>query len=138
MKIGPLRRIDHVGRALSLAQSGKGGAHNRRCVQAGLIVHHCRFVLIDEDIFQHHRAHFEAVFEQMDVKQEVFTKLDATMKDGALILSNTSALDIDEIASVTKRPQDIAGAHFFSPANVMKLLEVVKGKESSRSEEHTS
>ncbi|HKK30620.1 MAG TPA: 3-hydroxyacyl-CoA dehydrogenase NAD-binding domain-containing protein, partial [Alphaproteobacteria bacterium] len=73
----------------------------------------------------------EAVFEQMDVKQEVFKKLDATMKEGALILSNTSALDIDEIASVTKRPQDVAGAHFFSPANVMKLLEVVKGKQSS-------
>ncbi len=73
----------------------------------------------------------EAVFEQMDVKQEVFKKLDASMKEGALILSNTSALDIDEIASVTKRPQDVAGAHFFSPANVMKLLEVVKGKESS-------
>lgn len=73
----------------------------------------------------------EAVFEQMDVKQDIFRKLDATMKEGALILSNTSALDIDEIASVTKRPQDIAGAHFFSPANVMKLLEVVKGKKSS-------
>ncbi|MGY9056259.1 MAG: 3-hydroxyacyl-CoA dehydrogenase NAD-binding domain-containing protein [Alphaproteobacteria bacterium] len=73
----------------------------------------------------------EAVFENMDVKKEIFTQLDATMKQGALILSNTSALDIDEIASVTKRPQDIAGAHFFSPANVMKLLEVVKGSKSS-------
>jgi 3-hydroxyacyl-CoA dehydrogenase len=73
----------------------------------------------------------EAVFEQMDVKQEVFRKLDATMKDGALILSNTSALDIDQIAGVTKRPEDVAGAHFFSPANVMKLLEVVKGAKSS-------
>jgi len=73
----------------------------------------------------------EAVFEQMDVKHEVFKKLDATMKEGALILSNTSALDIDAIASVTKRPEDIAGAHFFSPANVMKLLEVVKGSKSS-------
>ncbi len=73
----------------------------------------------------------EAAFENMDVKREIFTKLDEVMKPGALLLSNTSALDIDEIASVTKRPQDVAGAHFFSPANVMKLLEVVKGKESS-------
>jgi 3-hydroxyacyl-CoA dehydrogenase len=69
----------------------------------------------------------EAVFEQMDVKKPIFAKLDAVMKPGALLLSNTSALDIDEIAAVTKRPQDVAGAHFFSPANVMKLLEVVRG-----------
>jgi 3-hydroxyacyl-CoA dehydrogenase len=69
----------------------------------------------------------EAVFEQMDVKKPIFAKLDEVMKPGALLLSNTSALDIDEIASVTKRPQDVAGAHFFSPANVMKLLEVVRG-----------
>jgi 3-hydroxyacyl-CoA dehydrogenase len=69
----------------------------------------------------------EAVFEQMDVKKPIFAKLDEIMKPGALLLSNTSALDIDEIASVTKRPQNVAGAHFFSPANVMKLLEVVRG-----------
>ncbi len=73
----------------------------------------------------------EAVFEEMNVKKEVFTKLDAIMKPGALLLSNTSALDIDEIASATKRPQDVAGSHFFSPANVMKLLEVVKGAKTS-------
>jgi 3-hydroxyacyl-CoA dehydrogenase len=73
----------------------------------------------------------EAVFEEMPVKKEIFAKLDATMKPGALILSNTSALDIDEIASVTKRPQDVAGSHFFSPANVMKLLEVVKGAKTA-------
>lgn len=73
----------------------------------------------------------EAVFEEMNVKQELFAKLDAVMKPGALILTNTSALDIDQIAAVTKRPQDIAGAHFFSPANVMKLLEVVKGAKTS-------
>ena len=73
----------------------------------------------------------EAVFEEMDVKKEVFAKLDAIMKPGALLLSNTSAIDIDAIAAVTKRPQDVAGAHFFSPANVMKLLEVVKGAKTS-------
>ena len=69
----------------------------------------------------------EAVFEQMDVKLPIFAELDAVMKPGALLLSNTSALDIDRIAAGTNRPQDVAGAHFFSPANVMKLLEVVRG-----------
>jgi 3-hydroxyacyl-CoA dehydrogenase len=69
----------------------------------------------------------EAVFEEMDVKKPIFAKLDEVMKPGALLLSNTSALDIDAIAGVTRRPQDVAGAHFFSPANVMKLLEVVRG-----------
>ena len=73
----------------------------------------------------------EAVYEEMPVKKEVFAKLDAVMKPGALLLTNSSALDIDEIASVTKRPEAVAGAHFFSPANVMKLLEVVVGAKSA-------
>ncbi len=73
----------------------------------------------------------EVVFEEIPVKQEVFRKLDAVMKPGALLLTNTSAIDIDKMADVTKRPQDVAGSHFFSPANVMKLLEVVKGSKSS-------
>jgi len=69
----------------------------------------------------------EAVFEEMGVKKQVFAELDRVMKPDALLLSNTSALDIDEIASATSRPEEVGGAHFFSPANVMKLLEVVKG-----------
>jgi 3-hydroxyacyl-CoA dehydrogenase len=73
----------------------------------------------------------EAVFEEMDVKKPIFVKLDEVMKPGALMFSNTSALDIDQIAAVTKRPQDVAGTHFFSPANVMKLFEVVRGSKSS-------
>ena len=73
----------------------------------------------------------EAVFEEMDVKKPVFAKLDEVMKPGALIFSNTSALNIDALAEMTKRPKDVAGTHFFSPANVMKLLEVVRGKASS-------
>ncbi|MGC8476810.1 MAG: 3-hydroxyacyl-CoA dehydrogenase NAD-binding domain-containing protein, partial [Acetobacteraceae bacterium] len=73
----------------------------------------------------------EAVFEEMDVKKPVFRALDQTMKSGALIFSNTSALDIDELAAVTNRPGDAAGTHFFSPANVMKLFEVVRGTKSS-------
>jgi 3-hydroxyacyl-CoA dehydrogenase len=73
----------------------------------------------------------EAVFEEMDVKKPIFAKLDEVMKPGALLFSNTSALDIDQLAEMTKRPKDVAGTHFFSPANVMKLLEVVRGKASS-------
>ncbi|WP_427965446.1 3-hydroxyacyl-CoA dehydrogenase NAD-binding domain-containing protein [Altererythrobacter sp.] len=72
----------------------------------------------------------EAVYESMDVKKEVFAKLDETVKDGAILASNTSYLNIDEIASATKRPGYVLGLHFFSPANVMKLLEVVRGKET--------
>ena len=70
----------------------------------------------------------EAVFEEMAVKKEVFRKLDAVAKPGAVLASNTSYLDIDEIASVTSRPADVLGLHFFSPAHVMKLLEVVVGE----------
>jgi len=67
----------------------------------------------------------EAVFEQMDVKKQVFEKLDKVAKPGAVLASNTSFMDIDEIASVTSRPSDVLGLHFFSPANIMKLLEIV-------------
>ena len=76
-------------------------------------------------------AVIEAVFERMPVKKEVFAKLDAIMKPGALLYSNTSALDIDEIASATKRPQAVAGTHFFVPANVMKTFEVVEGSKTA-------
>ena len=73
----------------------------------------------------------EAVFERMDVKKPVFERLDAVMKPGAFLFSNTSALDMDELAAVTKRPEHVAGTHFFSPANVMKLLEVVRPSKAS-------
>jgi 3-hydroxyacyl-CoA dehydrogenase len=73
----------------------------------------------------------EAVFENMDVKKEVFGKLDRIAKPGAILASNTSYLDIDEIAASTSRPQDVVGLHFFSPANVMKLLEVVRGAKTA-------
>ena len=69
----------------------------------------------------------EAVYENMDVKKDVFAKLDEIVKDGAILASNTSYLDIDEIATATDRPGHVVGLHFFSPANVMKLLEVVRG-----------
>jgi 3-hydroxyacyl-CoA dehydrogenase len=74
----------------------------------------------------------EAVFERMDVKQDIFRKLDAIAKPGAILASNTSTLDVNAIAAVTKRPQDVIGTHFFSPANVMRLLEVVRGAKTGK------
>jgi 3-hydroxyacyl-CoA dehydrogenase len=79
-----------------------------------------------EDAFADVDLVIEAVFERMDIKKDIFTKLDAICKPGAILATNTSGLNIDEIASVTKRPQDVIGLHFFSPANVMKLLEIVR------------
>jgi 3-hydroxyacyl-CoA dehydrogenase len=73
----------------------------------------------------------EAVFESMDLKRKVFAEMDAVAKPGALLATNTSTLDVDEIAASVKRPEDVIGLHFFSPANVMPLLEVVRGKASS-------
>ncbi len=74
----------------------------------------------------------EAVFEEMGVKEKVFNTLDEVMKPGAILASNTSTLDVDKIAAFTKRPQDVVGMHFFSPANVMKLLEVVRGEKTAK------
>ncbi|NVD98076.1 3-hydroxyacyl-CoA dehydrogenase NAD-binding domain-containing protein [Massilia sp. BJB1822] len=74
----------------------------------------------------------EAVFEDMGVKETVFRKLDEVMKPGAILASNTSTLDVDRIAAFTRRPQDVIGTHFFSPANVMKLLEIVRGKQTGK------
>jgi 3-hydroxyacyl-CoA dehydrogenase len=74
----------------------------------------------------------EAVFEEMSVKEAVFKQLDAVMKTGAILASNTSTLDVDQIAAFTTRPQDVIGTHFFSPANVMKLLEVVRGQATAK------
>jgi 3-hydroxyacyl-CoA dehydrogenase len=74
----------------------------------------------------------EAVFERMDVKKQVFVKLDQIVKSGAILASNTSYLDINEIASATSRPSDVVGLHFFSPANVMRLVEVVRGDATAK------
>lgn len=73
----------------------------------------------------------EAVFEKLDVKQTVFKKLDEVCKPGAILATNTSTLDVNKIAEVTSRPQDVIGLHFFSPANVMKLLEIVRAEKTS-------
>ena len=74
----------------------------------------------------------EAVFENMDLKKEVFTKLDAIVKEGAILATNSSALDVNAIAAVTKRPEMVVGTHFFSPANIMKLLEVIRAEKTSK------
>ena len=74
----------------------------------------------------------EAVFEEMGVKEKVFKALDEVMKPGSILASNTSTLDVNQIAGFTKRPQDVVGMHFFSPANVMKLLEVVRGAKTDK------
>jgi 3-hydroxyacyl-CoA dehydrogenase len=74
----------------------------------------------------------EAVFEDIGVKEQVFKTLDEVMKPGAILASNTSTLDVNKIASFTKRPQDVIGMHFFSPANVMKLLEVIRGEKTAK------
>ncbi len=73
----------------------------------------------------------EAVFETMAIKEEVFAALDRVCRDGAILASNTSTLDIDRIAAATSRPEDVIGLHFFSPANIMKLLEIVRGAKTS-------
>jgi 3-hydroxyacyl-CoA dehydrogenase len=75
----------------------------------------------------------EAVFEDMDLKKSVFERLDKVVRPGAILASNTSYLDIDAIAAKTKRPEDVLGTHFFSPANVMRLLEIVRGAKTSKS-----
>ncbi|NTX99728.1 3-hydroxyacyl-CoA dehydrogenase NAD-binding domain-containing protein [Deinococcus sp. JMULE3] len=81
--------------------------------------------LADADII------IEAVFENMDVKKDIFTRLDAIAKPGAILATNTSTLDVNEIAAVTSRPESVIGLHFFSPANVMKLLEIVRAARTS-------
>lgn len=94
-------------------------------------IHLIKGTLSYEDIAQADIV-IEAVFEEMGVKETVFRKLDAVMKPGAILASNTSTLDLDKIASFTRRPQDVIGTHFFSPANVMKLLEVVRGAQTGK------
>ena len=85
-----------------------------------------------EEAFKDVDLVIEAVFERMDIKKDIFARLDAICKPGAILATNTSGLNIDEIASVTKRPQDVIGLHFFSPANVMKLLEIVRADHTAK------
>ena len=85
----------------------------------------------DWDGFEEADIVVEAVFESMALKKEVFREIDSAARPGAVLATNTSSLDVDEIASVTSRPEDVIGHHFFSPANVMRLLEIVRGARTS-------
>ena len=87
---------------------------------------------LDKSVFSDVDLVIEAVFEDMGLKKLVFAELDKICKPGAILASNTSFLDVNEIASVTSRPEDVVGTHFFSPANVMKLLEIVRGEKTSK------
>lgn len=87
---------------------------------------------LDYDALKDADVIVEAAFENMALKKEIFAKLDAAAKKGAILATNTSTLDVDEIARATKRPADVLGMHFFSPANVMRLLEIVRGKETAK------
>ena len=89
-------------------------------------------VHLDKSVFRDVDLVIEAVFEEMEVKKTMFAELDKICKPGAILASNTSYLDVNEIASVTSRPEDVVGTHFFSPANVMKLLEIVRGEKTSK------
>ena len=82
---------------------------------------------LDWDVIKEADIIIEAVFEEMEIKKEIFAKIDNLAKEGAILASNTSTLDIDEIADATNRPEEVVGTHFFSPANVMRLLEIVRG-----------
>ena len=109
------------------ATAAKGRISAEQVDQAmGLLTPSLDFAdLVDCDLI------IEAVFEQMEIKKDIFSRLDKTVKQGAILASNTSYLNIDEIAASTSRPQDVVGLHFFSPANVMKLLEVVRGAKTA-------
>jgi 3-hydroxyacyl-CoA dehydrogenase len=110
------------------AVSVKRGALQQEAMDTSLLLIHGTTnwdVVRDADLV------IEAVFEEMDLKKSIFARLDQLAKPGAVLASNTSTLDIDAIAGATSRPQDVVGLHFFSPANVMKLLEIVRGKATS-------
>eukprot|EP00039_Didymoeca_costata_P016891 m.307876 g.307876 ORF g.307876 m.307876 type:complete len:450 (+) comp16466_c1_seq13:2358-3707(+) len=110
------------------ARSVKRGSTTQAKVEASLNRFH---PTLSYDSFKDVDIVVEAVFENMNIKKKIFAELDRVCRPGAILASNTSGLDIDVIANVTKRPQDVIGCHFFSPANVMRLLENVRGKATS-------
>jgi len=109
----------------SRVQTGKLSASGAAAVEARLQTSLAWAELAQADLI------IEAVFEELGVKQQAFQRIDAVARPGAVLASNTSYLDLDAIAAATSRPQDVIGLHFFSPANVMKLMEVVRGKASA-------
>ena len=112
----------HYDRAVAKGRVDAAAADHRKAAVTGTL-HYAD--LADADLV------IEAVFEDMDIKKKVFRELDRVCKPGAILATNTSTLDLDEIARATCRPGDVVGLHFFSPANIMRLLEVVRGKETA-------
>ncbi len=124
LKRGHALLVKHL---LSQVEKGRLKPEQAQAMTAALQQHGDDAVLAEADLV------IEAVFEDMALKQSVFRRLDAVCKPGAILASNTSTLDVDAIAAVTQRPADVLGLHFFSPAAVMKLLEVVRGKATAAS-----
>ena len=126
---------DALDRGLATIRKNYERTASRGGITAEQVEQRCALIsgsLSMEDSFKDVDLVIEAVFERMDIKKDIFTKLDAICKPGAILATNTSGLDIDEIASVTKRPESVIGLHFFSPANVMKLLEIVRADYTSK------
>jgi 3-hydroxyacyl-CoA dehydrogenase len=127
---------DALDRGLATIRKNYERTASRGGITAAQVEERCGLItgsLSMEDSFKDVDLVIEAVFERMDIKKDIFAKLDAICKPGAILATNTSGLNIDEIASVTKRPESVIGLHFFSPANVMKLLEIVRADHTSKS-----
>lgn len=123
-------------RGLSTMRKNYGGALKKGTLTEAALEQRLKLVTptLDYSALSDVDLVIEAVFESMDVKKTVFEKLDAVIKPGAMLASNTSALNLDQIANFTRRPQDVIGLHFFSPANVMRLLEIVRGAKTAKDE----
>ncbi|WP_312161052.1 3-hydroxyacyl-CoA dehydrogenase NAD-binding domain-containing protein [Phenylobacterium sp.] len=128
------QKQEPLDRGLATIRKNYERTASRGGITAAQVEERCALItgsLSMEDSFKDVDLVIEAVFERMDIKKDIFTKLDAICKPGAILATNTSGLDIDEIASVTKRPESVIGLHFFSPANVMRLLEIVRADHTS-------
>jgi 3-hydroxyacyl-CoA dehydrogenase len=125
---------DALDRGLATMRKNYGGALKKGTLTAAALEQRLQLVTPTLDYAQLRDVDLviEAVFESMDVKQAVFEKLDQVVQPGAILASNTSALNLDQIAAFTRRPQDVIGLHFFSPANVMRLLEIVRGAKTAK------
>ena len=129
------QKQEPLDRGLATIRKNYERTASRGGITAAQVEERCALItgsLSMEDSFADVDLVIEAVFERMDIKKDIFAKLDAICKPGAILATNTSGLDIDEIASVTKRPESVIGLHFFSPANVMKLLEIVRADHTSK------
>ena len=124
---------DALDRGLATMRKNYGGALKKGTLTEAALEQRLKLVTptLDYSALNEVDLVIEAVFESMEVKKTVFEKLDEVIKPGAILASNTSALNLDQIANFTKRPQDVIGLHFFSPANVMRLLEIVRGAKTA-------